>query len=318
MSWAAAGVASAGLNLNAVGQWWNRKEQRRQNQWGKDYNDFQYYRERSDSLVDRQHFEDYDSPVAQIKRMKQAGLNPALMYSQGTVGQTEMPRLPSGSPSSQPAAQIDMQGMQKAMENFFTILQTQMQTDNLRAQAELAAKQAANVQSSTDLNKFDLQQKQALSPNVIESSALGLENQKADIALKKQALELNLDANERAQLANSTNVLKTLEDINTMRQKRIFELSQQGNIDHKAKAEIKMLELNMEELDQKIAFIKLTNHYAEKDIQLRQLLQEFEIEIKAGGGNIGGILSKIVARLRNSVSPQELKNLENAYPLLFK
>lgn len=315
--WAAAGVASAQLNANIVAQYENRREQRRQNQWAKDYQDFSYYRSRNDSLSDQKHFEDYNSPINQIKRMKEAGLNPALMYGQGNVGQTEMPRSAKAEGSSMPASQIDSTGIAQAFEKFFTILQTQAQSDNIRAQAELAEKQSRNLDTTNDLNKFDLQQKQALSPNVLESSALALENTKADIMLKKQAYELNLDANERAQLKNSTDVLKTLEDINTMRQKRIFDLSQQENIDHKAKAEIKELELKMDQLDQQTAILNITRQYAEKDAQMKLLLQELEADIKHGGGGVGGILAKITSKLMTILSPEEIKELKKRYPTIF-
>lgn len=317
--WGALGVASANLNANVVAQYENRREQRRQNQWAKDYADHSYYRERADALADRQHMEDYNSPIAQIRRMKDAGLNPALMYGQGTVGQTEMPRgAAPRSASSQPASQIDVSGLQRALESFYTIIQQQQQTDNLRAQAELAAKQSRNLDTVNEANQFDLAQKRVLSPNVIESSALGLETMRADIALKKQALQLNLDANERAQLKNSTDVLKTLEDINTMRQKRLFELTQQENIDRKAKAEIKELELKMDQLDQQTDLLRIANKYAEKDAQMKLLLQEFEAEIKRGGGSVGGMIGKLVDRLRNTVSPAELEELKKRYPLLFQ
>lgn len=319
MSWLAAGLSSAMMNANVVAAYENRKEQRRVNQAARDYADHAYYRERADALADRQHFEDYNSPAAQVARMKAGGLNPALMYGQGTVGQTEMPGgARATGPSSQPASQIDASGFQKAMEGFMTILYQQQQTDNLRAQAELAQKQALNIESVTDLNRFELWQKRTLSPNVIESSALGLETAKADLALKKQAFSLNLDANERAQLSNSVDVQKTLEEIYTIRQKRLFDLTQQENIDHKAKAEIQKLELEMDQLDQQIDILRVTAAYAEKDAQMKLLLQEFEADIKRGGGGVGGILAKIVSRLSTTLSPNELAKLMERYPLLFE
>ena len=45
---------------------------------------------------------EYNTPAAQIERMKAAGLNPALMYSQGQVGNANTP--------SAPAAHEEQQG----------------------------------------------------------------------------------------------------------------------------------------------------------------------------------------------------------------
>lgn len=317
-NWLGTGLALGSIGVGIGSAISNRNEQRRQNQWNRDHADHSYYRERNDALADRDHLEFYNSPAQQIQRMKAAGLNPALMYGQGSTGQTEMPRGSKPTNSSQPASHIDASTMQRGFEQFLTMLQTQQQTDNLRAQAELAAKQAANVQSTTELNTFELGQKQVLSPKVIESAALGVENQKADIALKKQALEINLDANERNELKNSTDVQKTLEDIQAVRQKRIFDLQQQANIDHKAKAEIAQIELRMNQLDVQIELLEITKKYAETDQQMKLLLQELEAQIKLGGGSIGGVLSKIIGRLELVTQPGVLKGLKERYPLLIK
>jgi len=296
----------------------NRKFQSEQNAMDRQFQWDVYHQQRNDALADRQHLEEYNSPYAQMNRLKQGGLNPALMYTQGTVGQTEQPRQAQPSGGSQPAQQMNLDGLKTAMNTFFTLLKTQQETSNLQAQANLIEKQARLSGIEGDTKEFQLGVERDLRPTTIKSANLQADILQADLELKKQAKGLNYDANERAQLKNSTDVAKTLEEIKAIRQKRLFELKQQPNIAHKLDAEIEKLELEMRLIDQQIQAIEIANKYAPQSNEMKLLLQELDAEIKRGGGNVSGIISKMMGRLENTLSPEEVKELKRRYPNLFK
>lgn len=70
----------------------------------------------------------YNTPARQMQRLKQAGLNPALMYGQGTTGNAQ------GFPQQAPAQQLNVAGA-KSLDSALMLSQiqkTQAETDSLR------------------------------------------------------------------------------------------------------------------------------------------------------------------------------------------
>lgn len=70
----------------------------------------------------------YNTPTRQMQRLKQAGLNPALMYGQGTTGNAQ------GYTQQAPAQQLNVAGA-KSLDSAFMLSQiekTKAETDNLR------------------------------------------------------------------------------------------------------------------------------------------------------------------------------------------
>jgi len=72
----AAGITAAGQGVNAFAQGKMNKKTR---QW----NEKMYGRQREDALADWARTNQYNSPLAQMQRFKEAGLNPHLIYGGG-------------------------------------------------------------------------------------------------------------------------------------------------------------------------------------------------------------------------------------------
>lgn len=90
---------------------------------------------------------EYNSPAAQIQRMKEAGLNPALMYSQGNVGN-------AGSPGSIPTPQVQPitgfgNGISGAADSIGDAMIKLEQVKQMRAQTKLLAAKATKEVNTT-------------------------------------------------------------------------------------------------------------------------------------------------------------------------
>lgn len=91
----------------------------------------------------------YNSPQAQMERLKAAGLNPNLVYGNGSAVATT-----NSAPKSQ---EVKPSNLSQGVMNYANIKQTQLQNDNLEAQNELiraqvdkTKKEAMNLTSTTN------------------------------------------------------------------------------------------------------------------------------------------------------------------------
>lgn len=90
---------------------------------------------------------EYNTPAAQIQRMKDAGLNPALMYSQGNVGNADQPR--SVAPAQvQPVTGLST-GISRAGDSIAHGMMQMEQVKQMRAQTQLLAAKASKEFAST-------------------------------------------------------------------------------------------------------------------------------------------------------------------------
>lgn len=99
-----AGSSLIGSIAGAIGQ--NRvvnkqiEAQKRENQLNREYNLMLARQQNQWNLEQWQRENDYNSPTSQMARLRQAGLNPDLMYGQGTTGNSAgSPEMTSGAPS---------------------------------------------------------------------------------------------------------------------------------------------------------------------------------------------------------------------------
>ena len=139
----AAGVSAAGSLLGQIfqgGQ--NRKAFERQAQ----YNTQMYERQRADSLADWNMQNQYNSPEAQMRRFKEAGLNPNLIYGQSNMSQA-VRSSNIGSANLSPV-NIDTGMIGDAINQYYNVK---------RAESEIAVNKAriANINADT-INKADI------------------------------------------------------------------------------------------------------------------------------------------------------------------
>lgn len=89
----------------------------------------------------------YNTPARQMQRLKQAGLNPALMYGQGTTGNAQ------GFPQQAPAQQLNVAGA-KSLDSALMLSQiqkTQAETDSLRGITPEAKARISKINADKNL-----------------------------------------------------------------------------------------------------------------------------------------------------------------------
>lgn len=153
---AAIGAATAGANIYAQG-----KTNRKTRQW----NEMMYGRQRADALQDWEMQNAYNSPAAQMQRLREAGLNPNLVYESGathtasSVRSTESkpwnPQAPDFSQIPRAAAQ-GIEAYQDYTLQQETVKNMQAQRRNMEIDAALKSVQVSQGLINSDLSKVKL------------------------------------------------------------------------------------------------------------------------------------------------------------------
>lgn len=193
----AAAAALIGSGINTAGQIGSGIMQGVQNRANRKFTEKMYNRQRSDALTDRDFENSYNSPAAQMKRLKEAGLNPNLVYDNGGAAAASANARGATSTSADTSApKIDTSGIADSMFKYFDILQTQAQTNLTQAQAHTQEEQQNLMRAQTagaytnidktnqdmDISAGDFAQRQRLADTQYESARVGLSKSKADLA----------------------------------------------------------------------------------------------------------------------------------------
>lgn len=162
---------------NRLNRYYNQMLARQQNEW----NLQQWNRENA-----------YNSPLAQMYRLRQAGLNPDLMYGQGTTGNSAgSPEMTSGAPSdpNDMSAMLSKRSFAQTMQQ---ILDKEQQRRMNEAQIEAIKANTNKTNSETQGQDID---------NAIQQIRLGNEAKFQDQTLKNmQAVEKMTDAQAQSYL----------------------------------------------------------------------------------------------------------------------
>lgn len=197
----------------------------------KQTNDLNYFRQQQQFALERKFATEdwekqnqYNSPEQQMNRLRQAGLNPNLVYGKGADNTAMAISRTTSTPPQAIAPKRDMSGrlmnvasaandFGQTLGNYYQTQNIQAQTDNLYAQNALLAKEGylkdAELVDKTYSGKhkeFDLNLKQSLKDNIIEKSRLDNVKTRADT-------QYTLDENERKKLSSSLDLKKTLSEI---------------------------------------------------------------------------------------------------------
>lgn len=181
----------------------------------------------------------YNAPAQQMTRLRQAGLNPAMMYGGKGAGQTaDTLGGPNIQAPNHPAPKTDLSFLGDAGERFFSTQQmmaniknTEANTDNLHENKVLMGKEGAlkdantlKILGETKGIKLDYDIKNEIKDNIIRKSLLENQNLEADLKKKAADTQFTLDANERAKVqlelqknATEANMRKIAQDIMTQR-----------------------------------------------------------------------------------------------------
>lgn len=216
-----------------------------------------YDRQRADALSDFQMTNEYNSPQAQMERLKMAGLNPNLVYENGAT-QTASPVRSSspGSYSPKPAhwdltsslaAFYDTQVKQAQIDNLKTQNTVQVQDAILKAAqtvATMATTEGTNV--STKQKQFDYEMSQNL-------KSISLEAAQAALNKTKSETQVLVNRDEREAAMNAQNLMIAAENVLNLRAQRANTKAEHDailqRIDNlKKDAELKQLDINLKKL----------------------------------------------------------------------
>lgn len=146
------------------------------NKENREFNIEMYNRERQNILDDRDFANHYNHPVQVMQRLKEAGLNPHMVYGGNTVQQPSALTRSTPTPSGNSIApKIDNRGMENAILQAANAPQIAMNMASQQQSLELQQKmielkdaEIAKTISETDTKEFTLQQKQRTADIVYE------------------------------------------------------------------------------------------------------------------------------------------------------
>lgn len=242
---AAAGIGAA---AGAYSSWRNRRKQKEQNEADRQHELEVLEKQREWSLSDWDKQNAYNSPEEQMNRLRQAGLNPHLVYGKGADNTAAAINQTKSTPSSKPApfmAPLNTSGIQNAILQHAQIKQMSAQTDNLYEQNQLLQKEmlvkdmdiaGKGIKNARD--KFDYELANELRENTIEAANI-------DVEMKKQNMYLALNEDERRSIQTSTNVQKTMQDI-VESKIRVLKIQAETENDLKNKVKIEQEVKNLE------------------------------------------------------------------------
>lgn len=180
---ALAGLSAAQSGLN----WWTRNQQNKfnlgqqqnQQQWNLD----QWNREKNWGMTQWGMQNQYNSPQAQMQRLKDAGLNPHLIYGKGSSAPNtaDQPHTPDVKGYTRAEAANSVRGMD-AFRDMVSFRHTAAQTDNVKQSTALSqqeellkAVQTANAAIQGDHSKLNLHIAKELEQTSIQAAQTNLE-----------------------------------------------------------------------------------------------------------------------------------------------
>lgn len=210
-------IAGGAQLISSVGNWFSQKST---NQSERDYAQKMYNQQKQDAQAQWARENEYNSPAAQMARLKAAGLNPNLVYggsAGAATGNASSAHMPAPQSVSSVAPKMDASFATTGMSAYFDVQQRQVQIDNMREQskilneeARLKAAQTVATLVNTDNSTFDLGLKRELKQYSLDSARESLRrlSGEADTAL---------DENERRNSSNVASLRTAAEQILNMR-----------------------------------------------------------------------------------------------------
>lgn len=227
-AWLSAGIAALGTGL----AWWSNKKTRdatqQANEDQKQYNIDMYERQKQDSLANWFMQNSYNSPLSQMQRFQEAGLNPNLIYGSSNVSDAiKVGGVGSYNPKTEPH-KFDLANGIQAYNDF---IMRSAQVDNLKVQndvliAESKLKEAQKNKTVLDTltSKFDLDLKSELKENSLDVAKATLDKMKGDLLI--QDAQVPVLESQKHLLDSQTHA----SDYNTERAKRFEPLEMQQKI----------------------------------------------------------------------------------------
>ncbi|MCT4124980.1 hypothetical protein HZP69_00670 [Elizabethkingia anophelis] len=181
---------------------------------------------------------EYNTPLAQMQRLKEAGLNPNLMYGQGTTGNSSAPAKADGANPTQyklnflEAAQLHQQ--QKLNEQSIQLQKSQTELNHAQAQKVNAetANTHANTQNITETMHFNRESRpKILQKYDLENQSISLSNENLNKINAKIEADINQIKANTSLTARQTEVAKAslgkimIESQNALKQGQSIDLN---------------------------------------------------------------------------------------------
>lgn len=117
-----------------------------------------YERQRQDNLFDYNMQNEYNSPVNVMKRLREAGLNPNMVYGHGQAVAQAAPLKGADSPKWNPTARAVDPGaaLNTGLNMYMDISQREAQTDNLKAQNTILLQDSLLKKAQTDKTNIEV------------------------------------------------------------------------------------------------------------------------------------------------------------------
>lgn len=224
----AAIAGASGLIQSTVGALTAKKQQQRANQFNID-------------MWNRQNA--YNTPAEQMRRFKEAGLNPNLIYGQGNSGNA------SNAPQFEQLAEqgytpLDLGNSVSNFRSIYDLRMQNVQMDRLQAQIELD-KQSAIVKNLEGISKAMENEKLSASlPYAKDMARLSFEALDASVKKTLADTQFTIDSNQRAKAMNDQSIMESMERIYASQTGRQLTAQQTKNLRE---------EFNVKQLDSELA-----------------------------------------------------------------
>lgn len=284
----AAGASLLGSGVNAASTASMNKKTRK-------WNEKMYAQQRADALADWNMQNEYNSPLSQMQRLRDAKLNPNLVYGNGadttagvvrsTDAQSWHPDTPrwgdmaSGAAGAGLSAYYDIQLKEAQIDNLKTLNTIQIQD------AALRAAQVENTKTNTESTRFDLGLRGDLRDNSLQVAEASLKKLQADVEATGISTRVLLNRDEREAIMQSQNIAESLE--------RIARMRSQNATDSKTR----------DQLSQNIEILKKEGVLKDLDINLRKM------GINPSDPTWQRIIAQGVASLSKIDAPELLKDV---------
>ena len=248
-----AGLITAGVA--ALGQGGQAYAQGKMNKKTREWNEKMYGVQRKDALSDFTMQNEYNSPQAQMSRLKMAGLNPNMVYGKGTIdnqtGSVRSTDVKSWNPET-PNFSLGA-AAQTGLSSYYDVQIKQAQIDNLKAQntditnsAILKAAQTVATTQGAEMSKFDLGLKSELRQTSLQAAQESLRKLTTDI-------DISMSSNDRAAATNASNLTEAVERILSSREQRAKTVVEKEQIRQQIQnlqkdGKLKQLDLNLKEM----------------------------------------------------------------------
>lgn len=157
----------------------NRDAQRKENELNRNFSREQYNTLRTHSLQDWNRQNEYNHPLQQMQRLREAGLNPNLVYGKGADNTAAMIRGSQANKVQTDAPTYDINAAMSPVITAANLSQIAAQTDNLYETNRLIAQdvqlkkaQTLNELQKGNLNKFEYELKKLIENDLINKQRL--------------------------------------------------------------------------------------------------------------------------------------------------